>query len=163
MIEAALTKVDPFDSIIKRTIQAEGINPADAGALRSMVNKFATEESVHRTALERHPNLVDQDAILNALDVVKVKQEIAQLEGSIKLDAPERAKFRDEAFAAMMAAASPQQNRQAYIIICPPGAGKTSAITHTLLESTGARSIDFDDGPVVLPGEQRRPTRCGRS
>ena len=151
MIEAALTRVDPFDSIIKKTIQAEGINPADAGALRSMVNKLATEESIHRTALERHPDLVDQEAILNAPDVMKVKKEIAELEGGVKLNTPERAKFRDQAFMAMMAAASPKQNRQAYIVIGPPGAGKSTAITRPILERTGARSIDFDDARSFFP------------
>jgi adenylate kinase family enzyme len=85
-------------------------------------------------------------------EVVRARADQASYEATIRIRTPERVLLREQCAEELYSTGAARKERRAYIVIGPPGAGKTTARVTPLKEQHGALEIDSDLAKALLPG-----------
>lgn len=84
-------------------------------------------------------------------DIIKARTEQANMPSTHLINTPERQALRQEIVDNLYGTGAANKNKQAYIIMGPPAAGKSSALSDPIAKDTGSLIIDSDMAKELLP------------
>ena len=102
------------------------------------------------TAEDRPPLKDGQLTHHDTPEIIKAREELANIRSTHEIDTPERIQLRQSIADELYGTGAALKNREAYIVLGPPAAGK-STIAEPLAEQKGGLVIDSDKAKERLP------------